>query len=255
MAARLVTLVFSHYNDKARWGLQLAGVPFREEAYMPGFAALAVRVATGGRGGRSDRVSSRFSTPVLFTEDGTTLADSTDILRYADEQGRLGLFEGDEVATLVDHYSDQIGPYTRLAVYTRLLPQASVMRDLATSNVGTAQAWAFRAAAPLAGQYLKRGLGLTPERYERALHRIRTQLDEAAERLKTQAYLAGERFTAADLTFAAMLSPALCVQPEEGFGAVLPPIDSLDEASQALVAEMRAHPAGQHALRMYAEHR
>lgn len=253
MPGRLITLVFSHYNDKARWGLELAGVPFVEQRYMPGFSALAVAMATRGRGGRADRVSSRFSTPVLFTEGGEVLHDSTDILRYADRTAGLGLFEGDGVDELVDHYSDRLGPQTRLAVYVRLLPQAAVMRRLAADNVGSGQARLFRAMVPLTKGYLIRGLGLTEPRYHKALERIRGEMAAAAERLETRPYLAGDRFTAADLTFAAMMSPALCIQPEEGFGAVLPPVDTLDAPSRALVEELRAHPAGQHALRVYAE--
>ena len=255
MSARLITLVFSHYNDKARWALELAGLPFVERPYLPGFSSLAVAMATGGRGGRADRVSSRFSTPVLRTEEGEVLSDSTDILRYADGRGGLGLFEAAGAGALVDHYSDQIGPYTRLAAYWLLLPQSAVLDRLAVDNVGTGQVWAFRAAAPLAKGYLRRGLGLTQARYDKALQRVRGEMDEAADRLEGQPYLAGDRFSAADLTFAAMLSPVLCVQPEEGHGAVLPPVASMDEGSQALVAELRAHPAGQHALRMYAQHR
>lgn len=60
---------------------------------------------------------------------------------------------------------------------------------------------------------------------------------------------------AVDLTFAALLAPSLCLTPQEGFGAVLPEVASLDDEAQALVREVRAHPAGQFALRIYAQER
>lgn len=40
----------------------------------------------------------------------------------------------------------------------------------------------------------------------------------------------------ADLTFAALLAPVMCVTPEEGYGAALPPIDALDEPPSSLVS-------------------
>jgi len=85
--------------------------------------------------------------------------------------------------------------------------------------------------------------------------RLREELDAAAGRLAEGPYLCGAHFTAADLTFAALLAPVLCITPEEGFGAVLPSLDDLDEEARALVEETRSHPAGQFALRMFAEER
>jgi glutathione S-transferase len=98
-------------------------------------------------------------------------------------------------------------------------------------------------------------LNLTQSGHDRALARVRQELDAAASRLEHRNYLCGNRFTAADLTFAALLAPGLCLTPEEGFGAVLPEVASLDDEAQALIREVRTHPAGQFALRMYAEER
>jgi glutathione S-transferase len=85
--------------------------------------------------------------------------------------------------------------------------------------------------------------------------RVREELDTTAARLEQSEYLCGDHFTAADLTFAALISPVLCTTPEEGYGAVLPSLEALDAEGRELVEEMRAHPAGQFALRMYAEER
>ena len=49
--------------------------------------------------------------------------------------------------------------------------------------------------------------------------------------------------------------PALLPTREEGFGADLPDVASLPAEGRALVAEVRAHPAGQFALRLFAEDR
>jgi len=85
--------------------------------------------------------------------------------------------------------------------------------------------------------------------------RLREELDTAATKVDQNQYLCGDHFTAADLTFAALLAPVMCVTPEEGFGAVLPSIEALDAEARELVEETRAHPAGQFALHMFAEER
>ena len=251
---RLITLAFSHYNEKARWGLDRYAVPYREEPHMPFACSLAVAIATRGRGGAADRTSSRYSTPVLILNDGRVLSDSTDILRFAaDRDGSL--FSSSEVSDLVDHYGDQLGPYTRLLAYGHVVRHPGMIERLAAENVGRRETWVFERLVPLMRSQLKRALNLTEAGRDRALARVREELDGAASRSEGRDYLCGDRFTAADLTFAALLAPVLCVTPEEGYGAILPDPASLDAEAQALISEVRTHPAGQFALRMYAEER
>ncbi len=76
--------------------------------------------------------------------------------------------------------------------------------------------------------------------------------DQVAQRLGDNQYLFADRFTAADLTFACMA--AAVVLPEQ-YGVRLPPLSELPEVTQKMVRKYRAHPAGQHALRMFATER
>ncbi|NNE19856.1 MAG: glutathione S-transferase [Myxococcales bacterium] len=251
---RLITLPFSLYNEKARWALDRYTVPYREEPHMPFVCSIAVAVATRGRGGSADRTSSRYSTPVLILNDGRILTDSTDIVHFA-AAGDDSLFPNAEVSELVDHYGDQLGPYTRLLAYWHLGSHPGMIEQLAADNVGRREAWAFKRIVPFVGSQLTRALNLTESGHDRALTRLRQELDDTASRLEHRNYLCGDRFTAADLTFAALLAPALCLTPEEGFGAILPARASLDEEAQSLIREVRSHPAGQFALRIYAEER
>ena len=251
---RLITLSFSHYNEKARWALDRFAVPYEEERHMPFFCSMAVAVATRGRGGAADRTSSRYSTPVLLMDDGRTLCDSTDIVQFA-AQSDLSFFSSDEVSALVQHYGDQLGPYTRLLGYWHALRHPGMIEQLAADNVSPREAWLFQQLLPFAKTNLKRLLNLTESSRDRAMARIREELDTTAARLEQSEYLCGNHFTAADLTFAALMSPVLCTTPEEGYGAVLPSLEALDAEGRELVEEMRAHPAGQFALRMYAEER
>ncbi|MDH3845040.1 MAG: glutathione binding-like protein, partial [Myxococcales bacterium] len=165
------------------------------------------------------------------------------------------LFPNDEVESLVDHYGDQLGPYTRMLAYWHALRHPGMIEQLAADNVSPRQAWLFRTLMPLARSNLKRFVNLTEASRDKAMVRIREEFDATAARLEQSDYLYGDYFTAADLTFAALASPVLCTTSEEGYGAVLPSRDALDSEGAELVEEMRAHPAGRFALRMYAEER
>lgn len=258
---RLVTLAFSHYNEKARWSLDACGVAYREERWMPGFSQLAVLAATKGRGGKRDGVSSRLSTPVLITDGGEALVDSTDIVKWASRRAPSGddpLYPaglGREIDELVAHFGKRLGPHTRLAAYHYALPSKTVMRTLADGNVGRAQALAFRVLAPLGKQLIKRGLGVTAARAEKSIGRVREALSLVEDRLGTGAYLVGDRFTAADLTFASLLAPLLLVTREEGYAATLPTLDEVGPVAAELVAEVRSSKAGSFALEMFKRHR
>ena len=251
---RLITLAFSHYNEKARWALERYAVPFQEEPYLPFFCSMAVAISTRGRGGAADRTSSRYSTPVLFTEDGRVLTDSTEIVRFA-AGADASSFLSPDVASLVDHYGDHLGPYTRVLAYWHVFRHPGMIEELAESNVSRRQAQIFRRLLPLVRSNLRSFLNLSETSRDKAMGRLREERDAAATRLEQNRYLCGDSFTAADLTFAALMAPVLCVTPEEGFGAVLPSIDALDAEARDLVEENRAHPAGQFALRMFAEER
>ena len=79
------------------------------------------------------------------------------------------------------------------------------------------------------------------------------ELDHVAELLADgRPYLCGERFGAADLTFA-VLSASVLVPPR--YGVPLPQPERLAAPMAALVRRARAHPAGRYALRLFDGHR
>ena len=65
-------------------------------------------------------------------------------------------------------------------------------------------------------------------------------------------FLAGERFTAADLTFAALAAPVLF--PVE-YRAVHPPLDTMSAAMREEVLSLRDTDAGRFALRLFSQER
>jgi glutathione S-transferase len=111
----------------------------------------------------------------------------------------------------------------------------------------------IRHGLPFARRFIARALAITPgiDREDESV--VWGEFDWVAEMLSDgRPYLLGERFTAADLTFAALAAPV--VLPAV-YGVALPPIESLDAPTAALVTRGREHPAGIFALRLAEERR
>jgi glutathione S-transferase len=246
--ARLVTIPFSHYVEKARWALERSGPPFEEEGHLP---LLHWTASLRGGGGRT--------VPVLHV-DGRVFCDSTDILRYVDEQAppdkKLYPEEPSarrECEELEEFFDEKLGPDTRRVAYFHLLPHTQKMAELISRDV---TAWERTLApffVPVLRAGLRRFLRLDAAGVARSLERIDAAFSRVATRLSDgRRYLLGDRFTAADLTFAAMAAPVL--GPDE-YGASMPPLSWMPPAVVDLVERHRATPAGAFALRVYREDR
>ncbi len=82
---------------------------------------------------------------------------------------------------------------------------------------------------------------------------IDQQFATVGERLKDgRRYLVGNRFTAADLTFASLAAPILL---PEHFGDRVLPLDKQPPLLAELIQKWRNTQAGQFAMRMYADER
>jgi len=100
---------------------------------------------------------------------------------------------------------------------------------------------------------IDRYLDITPTSAAESERAVREIFDEVGERLADgRPYLCGERFSAADLTFSALAAPVL-MPPE--YGVPLPRPQELPAATASVVRELRSHPAGAHAMRMFREER
>lgn len=255
----LITIPFSPYNEKARWALQRFGIAFRERGYMPMLHVPAVAWATRmGRHGKSDRVSSRLSTPVLVTASGERLCDSQDIVRWADHEAatpQTTLYPNDDVAVLEKEFDNGLGAHARRIAYGLGGEVKGAFADLARRNVGRMQAGVARAFEPVLVHLIRKGLRIEPAKVERSIDEARKVFGAASERLGSARFFFEDRFTAADMAWACMASPLLLPTREDGFGAELPPLDDVVPRARALALELRETVAGRHAMAMFREHR
>jgi glutathione S-transferase len=97
-----------------------------------------------------------------------------------------------------------------------------------------------------------RALGITEHSVEASHALVQRIFDDVAARLRDgRRYLLGDRFTGADLTFAALTAPFV-MPPEHPFP---PPADRFPAPVHAIWRTMREHPAGAFVLRLYADER
>jgi glutathione S-transferase len=244
----LVTIPISHYCEKARWALERAGVAYRERAHIQVIHRLAARRAGGG------------TTAPVFVYPGGVLADSQDILRWADGQappGR-GLYPQDplqaaEVRELEADFDARLGPDSRLWMYQQLRTRRDLAIAYGCAGVPPWEQTVLRLAYPAIISIVARFLDVTPATAVASEAEVRAVFDAVAERLSDgRRYICGDTFTAADLTFAALAAPMLV---PIGYGVRLPQPEELPPYAAEVVRELRAHPAGAHALEMFATER
>jgi glutathione S-transferase len=248
MGARLVTIPISHFCEKARWALDRAGVEYTEQPHVQVIHVAAARLAGGGR-----------TVPVLVTASGEVLPESRDILRWADTQvasARRLYPEGDvgaEAAAVEAWLDGGFGPDGRLWMYHETLPVVSEMGPWALAGVPSWERGVFRVSGPVIDRVIRRYLGIDAAEAAAARDRVEGVFDDIAARLSDgRRFLLGDRFTAADLAFAALAAPMLLPRR---YGSPLPPPEAMPDALAREVRRLRDHPAGVFAERLYDEER
>jgi glutathione S-transferase len=244
----LITIPISHYCEKARWALDRAGVPYRERAHLQLIHRIAVRRAGGGR-----------TVPVLVCGD-RVLAESAEIIAEADSRAapdrRLYPEDPDaaaEIRELERGFDENLGPHGRRWMYFEIRGRRDLALAYGSAGVPSWERRTLRLAYPVATRAIDRYLDIDAATAAQSKAQVQTVFDAVAQRLGDgRSYLCGDRFTAADLTFAALAASVL-MPPE--YGVPLPQPDQLPGRMAAAVREFRAHPAGAFALKMFREER
>ncbi len=242
---RLVTIPISHYCEKARWALERAEIPYREERHVQGIHRLAARRAGGGS-----------TVPVLVTPEGA-LGESERILEWIDGRTPAAerLFppepaERREVEALCRRFDRTLGPRGRRLMYVLMLSERELMLRFNNQGVPAWEDRALRLGWPLAVRWVGRQLGIRPGVEIADESAVWEEFDFVAELLADgRQHLRGEAFGAADLTFAA-LSAAVIAPPV--YGVALPQPDQLPVGIAAMVERAREHPAGAYAMALFA---
>ncbi len=203
------------------------------------------------------------SVPVLFI-DGKAFTDSKDILHYLDTIVPNQLYTQPELRqqaeTLEALFDEKLGVATRNWAYYYAIQQPWSILAAWSKGISLMEKVKSAIAFPVSTKIIKQKYNLTLEGKEAAVQDIREVFTIVDQKLNSgQQYLVGDReasrrhrFSATDITFAALASPV--IRPEHH-----PVYDSrlakLPAEMVVLVEELRATPAGELVMRMYREHR
>ncbi len=242
---RLITLSISPFNELARWSLDHARVAYREERQALALHTVASRRA-GGKG----------TTPVLVAGD-EVVPESAEIAEWADRRAppERRLFPhgpaGREVRELLRRFGEELGPAARRVIWKHLIRDIDLACRYWQQGLSPRQARWQPVAMKLARPMAKRAMKLGEEDLAAAPGIVRAYFDEVAGRIADGGRVVGDRLTAADISYASMASPALL--PNDGYPVRMPQPEDFPDEIATTIEELRAHPAGQYALRLYRE--
>jgi glutathione S-transferase len=234
----------SHFNEKARWALDYKRVPHIRHSLIPGFHVPVVKRMTG-----------KTHVPVLKL-NGAAISDSSRIIEALERAyPEPALYPGDpeerrRALELEDHFDEELGPYIRRWIFHVILPYPAFVRAAFASHASPAAQLAQRAMSPLIGKIMRRQMDINPASAEVARGKTLAAMDRLEHELRPSGYLVGDRFTVADLTAAALLSP-LVRPPEFPYktpGPIPEPLAKIRES-------VSTHPAFRWTLQIYRTHR
>jgi glutathione S-transferase len=241
-------IAISHYNEKARWALDYKRIPHRRRALPGGAHMLAALLLTHGQ---------NVTFPVLVL-DGEGVGDSTAIIgelerRWPDPP----LYPEDpaerrRALDLEEYFDEGLGPAIRLVGWHELTRDPERLAELAGRFLPPGLRDDPRAAVA-AGRYAAAFTGLryrvkSDEAAERSRQKVVEALDRLEAELDGREYLAGDRFSVADLTAASLFYPLAL--PPEGPSLGEPP-----EAYERWRAPLAERPGAQWVTEIYRRHR
>jgi glutathione S-transferase len=243
---RLITIPLSHYCEKGRWALDAAGLAYQEDGHAPALHRLAI-------------ARHRTTTvPVLVVDRGEVHRGSDRILAYAaarvPEAGLLptGRAEREEVARWLGICDERLGPDVRKWFYTWVLDDPPAFVRLLGAGLGDRRRRALSWLNAPVRSLIRRHFGIGARSREQCAERVADVFASAADRRAGAPYLVGDRFTAADLAFAALGAPL--VFPRE-YGVPLPRDSELPSALLEAIEGWRASRSGAAILETYRAHR
>jgi glutathione S-transferase len=241
-------IAISHYNEKARWALDYKRIPHRRRALPGGAHMLAALLLTRGR---------TVTFPVLVL-NGEGVGDSTAIIgelerRWPDPP----LYPEDpaerrRALDLEEYFDEELGPAIRLVGWHEITRDPERLAELSGRFLPPGLRDDPRAAAA-AGRYAAAFTGVrygvkSEEAAERSRQKVVAALDRLEAELDGCEYLAGDRFSVADLTAASLFYPLAL--PPEGPSLGEPP-----EAYERWREPLAERPGGQWVAEIYRRHR
>jgi glutathione S-transferase len=235
----------SHYNEKVRWALAYKGIEHERRKPSPPRHMLVALYLTRGR---------NKTFPVLQL-DGERIGDSTAIIaalerRFPDPP----LYPADagersRALELEEWFDEELGPYLRRLGFHELTRDRERLEQFAAWQIPNIPRRLGGLAAMGFKSFVHMRYGAkSEEAAELARHKVLAAFDRLEAELGDREYLAGDGFSVADLTAAALLYPL--VTPPEG-----PTVPGTIPALERFRAPLKERPGYRWVEEMYRRHR
>lgn len=234
----------SHFNEKVRWALDWKGIRHERKVLTYDYLPRAL-LATG-----------KPTLPILFI-DGKAISDSTTIIETLEGlQPAPPLYPADRdtcrrALELEDFFDEELGPAVRTAMVGWAFyhdPKVAV-RALATGMPDRARRL-IESALPVFQSFYTWRHKIRPDNIDAARAKVAACLDRIESEIQPSGFLAGDRFSVADLTAAALLAPL--VQPPD---LEYKPDPLVVEALASYRDSIVSHTAAEWALGIFARYR
>jgi glutathione S-transferase len=238
-------LEISHYNEKARWALDLKGIAHVRRAVTPALQELTARRLRAGR-----------TVPILEL-DGRVIGDSTKIIEAIERrwpEPPLYPVDPDErsrALDLEDYFDEQCGPDARRVLFADNLAEPEKFLAL-LYGADHSRMGLLKTVSPLFSRVVKRRFQIRPETVEESREKVRAAFDRIEAGVGPSGYLVGDSFTVADLTAASILA-IIVIPPEFPYIKLHP--DQRTAQSQRFRDSLKDRPGFKWVEDMYARHR
>ncbi|PXX93416.1 glutathione S-transferase [Marinobacter vulgaris] len=208
MAIRLYQFAISHYCEKARWALDYKGLSYESISLLPGQHVKTIRKLTG-----------RDSSVPVLDHDGHRVQGSREIIDYlddtfpdhpltpADPQAREAALAWEQ------RLDDEVGPAVRCYSYHHFLQRPKVVVPLLAAGTPFYNRILLKLAFSRVDEIMRTWMKINEKTSERSRETMEAYLTELAQAYQQKPYLAGDSFSRADLTAAALFAPMF--QPEQ----------------------------------------
>lgn len=218
----------SHFCEKIRWTLDYKGLSYKTRNLLPGLHVL-----------KTKKIANSYYVPVLV-HDGKVIKESSNIISYLDEQfqdKRLtpeDKYLKDESLKWEQYIDTEIGIHIRRCCYHILLDHPEVLVPFFTHNGPWYGKFMIKAMFPKLKDRMQKLMKINDMSAQKSKESLHKAIDKLNDRYQEKSFLAGDSFTRADLTAAALTAPFY--MPDK-YGVRLP--DPLPVKFQELVDEFR----------------
>lgn len=216
---RLYLFKLSHFCEKARWACDRKGMAYETVTVLPGMHLVTMR-----------RVAPRRTVPV-WVEDGQVIQGSSEIIDYLDVRYPEAPLTPEEPAARAEALrwesllDKELGKTVRRVFYYHALQDRRYLANQYNHGGPTWGPWFYALTMPLILRGVRSLYDVSAESAARDLTRIEAVFAQLDAHLAERRYLAGDRFSRADLTLAALAAPLVYPSghPEESSWRRTPP--------------------------------